>query len=74
MVKALVNGVVIAESDQTSMADDNHVSEASHWDIDIGDGNVLSDAAWYYPKCITERAKDLASRTAFYKNKVQIVE
>ncbi|SCZ91874.1 BZ3500_MvSof-1268-A1-R1_Chr5-3g08191 [Microbotryum saponariae] len=99
MVKVLINGTVIAESDKTTTADGNHYfprealkqeyfkpsakslhttcpwkGEASYWDIDVGDGKVLSDAAWYYPKAITDRAKDLEGRTAFYKNKVQIVE
>ncbi|KAK6501218.1 hypothetical protein TWF481_009062 [Arthrobotrys musiformis] len=44
---------------------------ASYYTIDIGDGNPLVDAAWYYPEP-KEAASNIKGYVAFYKNKVQI--
>ncbi|KAK6532361.1 hypothetical protein TWF281_006550 [Arthrobotrys megalospora] len=44
---------------------------ASYYTIDVGDGNPLVDAAWYYPEP-KEAASNIKGHVAFYKNKVQI--
>lgn len=48
---------------------DGKQGEASYYDVHLPDGTVVQDAAWYYPKTITDRAKDLEGKVAFYKNK-----
>ncbi|KAK6518349.1 hypothetical protein TWF506_005508 [Arthrobotrys conoides] len=92
--KAVVNGVVIAETDRYENVEGNvyfppeslksdyfkptetHTTcswkgLASYYTIDIGDGNPLVDAAWYYPEP-KEAASNITGYVAFYKNKVQI--
>ncbi|KAF5342641.1 hypothetical protein D9611_001940 [Ephemerocybe angulata] len=48
--------------------------EASYYNVKAEDGGTVTDAAWYYPKTITDRAKPVEGYIAFYKNKVQITE
>ncbi|MEV6072318.1 DUF427 domain-containing protein [Nocardia sp. NPDC052001] len=44
---------------------------ASYYTVDVGDGNPLSDAAWYYPET-KDAAANIKGYVAFYANKVQI--
>jgi len=44
---------------------------AHYYTIDIGDGNPLVDAAWFYPVPKPAAAK-ITGHVAFYKNKVNI--
>ncbi|KAL9593423.1 MAG: hypothetical protein Q9179_005885, partial [Wetmoreana sp. 5 TL-2023] len=37
-----------------------------------GKGNVVKDAAWYYPDPVTERAEGLRGWVAFYKGKIDV--
>ncbi|KAK4554430.1 hypothetical protein LTR86_008638 [Recurvomyces mirabilis] len=45
--------------------------DASYYDIEVK-GEKYENAAWYYPKTITERAKGLEGMVAFYKTKVKV--
>ncbi|KAG2018266.1 hypothetical protein CC2G_007709 [Coprinopsis cinerea AmutBmut pab1-1] len=45
--------------------------DASYYNANI-DGKTHTDVAWYYPKTITDRAKQIENYVAFYKNKVTI--
>ncbi|WP_063002725.1 DUF427 domain-containing protein [Nocardia mikamii] len=46
---------------------------ASYYTVDVGDGNPLVDAAWYYPEP-KQAAAGIEGHVAFYKNKVSIHE
>jgi hypothetical protein len=39
--------------------------EASYYDLELPDGITIKDAAWYYPKTITERAEKIKDYVAF---------
>ncbi|KAK4050540.1 hypothetical protein OIO90_005007 [Microbotryomycetes sp. JL221] len=39
---------------------------ANYYDVELPDGLVIPDAAWFYPN---SKAKDLDNKVAFYKNK-----
>ncbi|GAA5847461.1 hypothetical protein JCM3766R1_005353 [Sporobolomyces carnicolor] len=45
--------------------------EASYYDLHV-DGQVLQDAAWYYPTPKSGKAETLKGFVAFYKNRVDI--
>ncbi|GAA5915613.1 hypothetical protein JCM8208_001220 [Rhodotorula glutinis] len=38
----------------------------------VVDGKEVKDAAWYYPKTTTEKAKPIENYVAFYGSKVQV--
>jgi uncharacterized protein (DUF427 family) len=40
--------------------------DASYYDLDLGDGNVVKDAAWYYPEP-KEKAMNIKDAVAFCK-------
>merc|ERR1712080_269788 len=46
---------------------------ASYYTVKIG-GEVIPDAAWYYPEAKSGKAKEIENFVAFYKNKVKIHE
>ncbi|MFF0453812.1 DUF427 domain-containing protein [Nocardia africana] len=46
---------------------------ASYYTVDVGDGNPLVDAAWFYPET-KQAAANIEGYVAFYKNKVSIHE
>ncbi|GAA5970894.1 hypothetical protein JCM8115_007032 [Rhodotorula mucilaginosa] len=46
---------------------------ASYYTVKIG-GEVIPDAAWYYPEAKAGKAKEIEGFVAFYKNKVKIHE
>ena len=94
MPKAVWNNVVIAESDDTVVVENNHYfppdavngeylkpsdttsvcpwkGTANYYHIDV-DGNVNSDAAWYYPDT-KEAASNIKGYVAFWKG-VEIQE
>lgn len=88
MAKAIWNGAVIAESDETVVVEGNHYfppesvkseylagSEthtrcpwkgmASYYDV-VVDGQVNSDAAWYYPTP-SDAASEIKNHVAFWR-------
>jgi uncharacterized protein (DUF427 family) len=88
MVKAIWNGKVIAESDETEVVEGNHYfpleavkrdylrpsttttvcpwkGKASYYSLDV-DGEVNSDAAWYYPEP-KDAAAHIKDHVAFWK-------
>ncbi len=94
-MKAIWNGKVIAESDETVIIEGNHYfppesiqkeyfkdsgthtvcpwkGTASYYSIEV-DGAVNKDAAWYYPEVITEMAKPVKGRVAFWRG-VEVVK
>ncbi|MEM9857259.1 MAG: DUF427 domain-containing protein [Bacteroidota bacterium] len=87
-MKAIWNGQVIAESNDTRVVEGNHYfpaesikkeyfkdsntssvcpwkGTASYYNIDV-DGNVNTDAAWYYPET-SDLAKHIKGYVAFWK-------
>ncbi len=87
-MKAIWNGEIIAESDETIVIEGNHYFPpetiksgyfnassnqttcpwkglASYYNIEVN-GNVNSDAAWYYPE-VSELAKEINGYVAFWK-------
>ncbi|TNY18269.1 hypothetical protein DMC30DRAFT_448978 [Rhodotorula diobovata] len=44
---------------------------ASYYNAQVGD-QLVPDAAWYYPKTTTDKAKPIEGWVAFYKNKVDV--
>ncbi|KAJ7855929.1 DUF427-domain-containing protein [Mycena olivaceomarginata] len=80
MVKATLNGTVLAESDSTVVTDlftKSNTSTvcpwkgtASYYNATVGD-NTVKDIAWYYPSTF-EKAKNIEGYVAFYKNKATI--
>ncbi|CAL1713066.1 unnamed protein product [Somion occarium] len=74
MVKAIVNGKVLAESDFFSPSSTSSVcpwkGTAAYYDATI-DGNTIKDVAWYYPEP-KAAASNIKDHVAFYKNKVTI--
>ena len=58
-MRAIWNGTVIAESDDTVVVEGNHYS------IEV-DGQVNTDAAWYYPDTLPA-ADSIKGRVAFWK-------
>ncbi|GAA5979623.1 hypothetical protein JCM10908_002986 [Rhodotorula pacifica] len=46
---------------------------ASYYNVKVG-GEVIPDAAWYYPQAKSGKAKEIEGYVAFYKNKVTIHE
>lgn len=94
-MKAIWNGTVIAESDDTVIIEGNHYfppesikqeyfkgsethsmcpwkGKASYYSLEV-DGATNADAAWYYPEVITEMAKPVLGRVAFWKG-VEVVK
>lgn len=88
MVRAVWNGAVIAESDDTVVVEGNHYfpaesvrqellrpsststhcpwkGDASYYSIEV-DGQVNSDAAWYYPTPLPA-AVEITGRVAFWR-------
>ncbi|KAJ3715528.1 hypothetical protein C8R42DRAFT_223534 [Lentinula raphanica] len=81
-MKAVLDGVVLAESDDTKVIEgnyyfppetvkkeyftDSNTSDCSYYDATIG-GKKVPDVAWYYPNTISERAKPIENYVAFYK-------
>ncbi|GAA5849912.1 hypothetical protein JCM9279_002461 [Rhodotorula babjevae] len=70
MVTASLNGTVLAESANTQVVEGNH-GVASYLNA-VVDGKEIKDAAWYYPKTTTEKAKPIENWVAFYGSKVQV--
>lgn len=88
-MKAIWNGVVIAESDDTVLVEGNHYFPASalnpqyvtfsnhrsscawkgqaQYHSLIVNGELLADAAWYYPDPLPE-AEAVRGRVAFWKD------
>ncbi len=87
MAKAIWNGVVLAESDETIMVEGNHYFPpdsinpayfnesnhhtrchwkglASYYNVQA-DGQVNSNAAWYYPEP-SEKAEHISNYVAFW--------
>lgn len=87
-MKAIWNGQVLAESDDTIIIEGNHYfpsdsinkqyfqesdtnticpwkGTAVYLDVNI-DGNINSDAAWYYPQA-SQLAKGIEGRVAFWR-------
>ncbi|MET8797634.1 DUF427 domain-containing protein [Nocardia sp. NPDC004568] len=96
MTKAVVNGVVIASSDDTVIVEGNHYfppgsvrtefleptdthtfcpwkGRAGYYTVAAGDGEPLTDAAWYYPEP-KSGAAEIKDYVAFYENRVEILE
>jgi uncharacterized protein (DUF427 family) len=79
VAKAVWEGAVLAESDDTVVADGNHYfspdalqqeyfkwkGAARYYSIEVN-GKVNQDAAWYYPET-QEAAKELEGRIAFWR-------
>ncbi|KAF4581750.1 hypothetical protein EYR40_002767 [Pleurotus pulmonarius] len=86
MVKVVLGGTVLAESDETVILENNHyfppdavkkeyftdssTSTAAYYSATVN-GQTVRDIAWYYPDA-KDRAKNIKGYVAFYKNKVQI--
>ena len=71
-MKAVWNGAVIAESNDTVVVEGNHYfprdavkGEASYFNV-VVDGQVNEDAAWYYPEP-KERATNIKGYVAFWR-------
>ncbi|KAG8937173.1 hypothetical protein FRC03_010274 [Tulasnella sp. 419] len=95
MVKVSVDGVTLAESNDTVVVEGNHYfnpdsladrslftasdtstvcpwkGTASYYNLQLPDGRVVPDVAWYYPNP-KDAAKNITGYVAFYKNKVTI--
>lgn len=94
-MKAIWNGKILAESDETVIIEGNHYfppesiqeayfkdsdthsmcpwkGKASYYSIEV-DGKVNTDAAWYYPEVVTEQAKPVKGRIAFWRG-VEVVK
>ncbi|MEM6360518.1 MAG: DUF427 domain-containing protein [Bacteroidota bacterium] len=93
-MKAIWNGRIIAESENTVVVEGNHYfpkesikkeyfkessthsvcpwkGTASYYTVDV-EGNVNSDAAWYYPET-SDLAKQIKDYVAFWKG-VEVTE
>jgi uncharacterized protein (DUF427 family) len=70
MAKAIWNGVVIAESDETVVVEGNHYFPPDSVKFKYV-GKVNSAAAWYYPTP-KPAAKEIAGHVAFWQG-VQVL-
>ena len=94
-MKAIYNGVVLAESNNTVVIEGNHYfpadsvnkeffsdssrttvcpwkGTANYYNIQDGNGATSDNAAWYYPD-VSELAKGIKNRVAFWKG-VEIIK
>lgn len=93
-MKAIWNGTIIAESNETVVIENNHYfpvdsvkqeyfkksdthtfcpwkGEASYYSLEV-DGNINTDAAWYYPKA-SHAAKSIEGYIAFWRG-VEVID
>ena len=86
MPRAMLNGVTLAESDETVVVEGNHYFPPGSVNRELfresdttthcpwkGDASYLSveDAAWYYPEPM-QAAENIRDHVAFYGNKVEV--